>query len=139
MINDSKVGAYTKVGPFAQLRPGSNLGKDVKVGNFVEVKKAELKDGAKVSHLSYIGDAEVGERTNIGCGSITVNYDGINKFRTVIGRDAFIGCNTNLIAPVTVGDGSLIAAGSTITDDIPNDSLALARARQITKEGYVKK
>ena len=92
----------------------------------------------KVSHLSYIGDAEVGERTNIGCGSITVNYDGINKFRTVIGRDAFIGCNTNLIAPVTVGDGSLIAAGSTITDDIPNDSLALARARQITKEGYVK-
>ena len=120
-------------------RPGSNLGKDVKVGNFVEVKKAELKDGAKVSHLSYIGDAEVGERTNIGCGSITVNYDGINKFRTVIGRDAFIGCNTNLIAPVTVGDGSLIAAGSTITDDIPNDSLALARARQITKEGYVKK
>ena len=139
VINDSKVGAYTKVGPFAQLRPGSNLGKDVKVGNFVEVKKAELKDGAKVSHLSYIGDAEVGERTNIGCGSITVNYDGINKFRTVIGRDAFIGCNTNLIAPVTVGDGSLIAAGSTITDDIPNDSLALARARQITKEGYVKK
>ena len=86
MINDSEVGAYTKVGPFAQLRPGSNLGKDVKVGNFVEVKKAELKDGAKVSHLSYIGDAEVGERTNIGCGSITVNYDGINKFRTVIGR-----------------------------------------------------
>ena len=109
------------------------------MGNFVEVKKAELKDGAKVSHLSYIGDAKVGERTNIGCGSITVNYDGVNKFKTVIGKDAFIGCNTNLIAPVTVGDGALIAAGSTITDDIPKESLALARARQVTKEGYNKK
>ena len=139
VINDSSVGNKTKVGPFAQLRPGSNLGTEVKVGNFVEVKKAELKDGAKVSHLSYIGDAEVGERTNIGCGSITVNYDGVNKFKTVIGKDAFIGCNTNLIAPVTVGDGALIAAGSTITDDIPKESLALARARQVTKEGYNKK
>ena len=95
VINDSSVGNKTKIGPFAQLRPGSNLGTEVKVGNFV---KAELKDGAKVSHLSYIGDAEVGERTNIGCGSITVNYDGVNKFKTVIGKDAFIGCNTNLIA-----------------------------------------
>ena len=139
VINDSSVGDKTKVGPFAQLRPGSNLGAEVKVGNFVEVKKAELKDGAKVSHLSYIGDAEVGERTNIGCGSITVNYDGVNKFKTIIGKDAFIGCNTNLIAPVTVGDGALIAAGSTITDDIPKESLALARARQVTKEGYNKK
>ena len=115
VINDSSVGDKTKVGPFAQLRPGSNLGAEVKVGNFVEVKKAELKDGAKVSHLSYIGDAEVGERTNIGCGSITVNYDGVNKFKTIIGKDAFIGCNTNLIAPVTVGDGALIAAGSTLS------------------------
>ncbi|MCJ1662882.1 bifunctional UDP-N-acetylglucosamine diphosphorylase/glucosamine-1-phosphate N-acetyltransferase GlmU [Staphylococcus sp. NRL 18/288] len=139
VINDSMVGDKTKVGPFAQLRPGSNLGNEVKVGNFVEVKKAELKDGAKVSHLSYIGDAEIGERTNIGCGSITVNYDGVNKFKTIVGKDAFIGCNTNLVAPVTVGDGSLIAAGSTITDDIPQDSLALARARQVTKEGYIKK
>ncbi|MCJ1657139.1 bifunctional UDP-N-acetylglucosamine diphosphorylase/glucosamine-1-phosphate N-acetyltransferase GlmU [Staphylococcus sp. NRL 16/872] len=139
VINDSMVGDKTKVGPFAQLRPGSNLGNEVKVGNFVEVKKAELKDGAKVSHLSYIGDAEIGERTNIGCGSITVNYDGVNKFKTIVGKDAFIGCNTNLVAPVTVGDGSLIAAGSTITDDIPQDSLALARARQVTKECYIKK
>ncbi|MCE0454133.1 bifunctional UDP-N-acetylglucosamine diphosphorylase/glucosamine-1-phosphate N-acetyltransferase GlmU [Staphylococcus haemolyticus] len=139
VINDSIVGDKTKVGPFAQLRPGSNLGSDVKVGNFVEVKKADLKDGAKVSHLSYIGDAEIGERTNIGCGSITVNYDGVNKFKTVVGKDAFIGCNTNLVAPVTVGDGVLIAAGSTITDNVPNESLALARARQITKEGYFKK
>ncbi|MFW3592225.1 bifunctional UDP-N-acetylglucosamine diphosphorylase/glucosamine-1-phosphate N-acetyltransferase GlmU [Staphylococcus caprae] len=139
IINDSIVGEKTKVGPFAQLRPGSNLGADVKVGNFVEVKKANLKDGAKVSHLSYIGDAEIGERTNIGCGSITVNYDGVNKFKTIVGKDAFIGCNTNLIAPVTVGDHTLIAAGSTITDDIPEDSLALARARQVNKEGYLKK
>ncbi|MFW3534577.1 bifunctional UDP-N-acetylglucosamine diphosphorylase/glucosamine-1-phosphate N-acetyltransferase GlmU [Staphylococcus caprae] len=139
IIKDSIVGEKTKVGPFAQLRPGSNLGADVKVGNFVEVKKASLKDGAKVSHLSYIGDAEIGERTNIGCGSITVNYDGVNKFKTIVGKDAFIGCNTNLIAPVTVGDHTLIAAGSTITDDIPEDSLALARARQVNKEGYLKK
>ncbi|MBX5320169.1 bifunctional UDP-N-acetylglucosamine diphosphorylase/glucosamine-1-phosphate N-acetyltransferase GlmU [Staphylococcus caprae] len=139
IINDSIVGEKTKVGPFAQLRPGSNLGADVKVGNFVEVKKASLKDGAKVSHLSYIGDAEIGERTNIGCGSITVNYDGVNKFKTIVGKEAFIGCNTNLIAPVTVGDHTLIAAGSTITDDIPEDSLALARARQVNKEGYLKK
>ncbi len=139
VVNDSVVGENTKVGPFAQLRPGSNLGAGVKVGNFVEVKKADLKDGAKVSHLSYIGDAEIGERTNVGCGSITVNYDGVNKFKTIVGKDAFIGCNTNLIAPVTVGDQSLIAAGSTITDDIPKESLALARARQVNKEGYLRK
>jgi len=139
VINDSIVGENTTVGPFAQLRPGSNLGSEVKVGNFVEVKKADIKDGAKVSHLSYIGDAEIGERTNIGCGSITVNYDGANKFKTIVGKDAFIGCNTNLIAPVTVGNHTLIAAGSTITDNIPEDSLALARARQVNKEGYLKK
>lgn len=139
VVNDATVGDDTTVGPFAQLRPNAHLGNEVKVGNFVEVKKAELKDGAKVSHLSYIGDAEIGERTNVGCGSITVNYDGKNKFKTIIGKDSFIGCNTNLVAPVTVGDGVLIAAGSTITDDIPNDSLALARARQTTKTGYLNK
>ncbi|VED61321.1 bifunctional UDP-N-acetylglucosamine diphosphorylase/glucosamine-1-phosphate N-acetyltransferase GlmU [Staphylococcus simulans] len=139
VVNDATVGNDTTVGPFAQLRPNAHLGNEVKVGNFVEVKKAELKDGAKVSHLSYIGDAEIGERTNVGCGSITVNYDGKNKFKTIIGKDSFIGCNTNLVAPVTVGDGVLIAAGSTITDDIPNDSLALARARQTTKPGYLNK
>ena len=141
VINDSIVGDKTKVGPFAQLRPGSNLGSDVKVGNFVEVKKADLKDGAKVSHLSYIGDAEIGERTNIGCGSITVNYDGVNKFKTVVGKDAFIGCNTNLVAPVTVGDGVLIAAGSTITDNVPNESLALrvpvkSQKKDISKNNF---
>ncbi|MBA8762970.1 bifunctional UDP-N-acetylglucosamine diphosphorylase/glucosamine-1-phosphate N-acetyltransferase GlmU [Staphylococcus coagulans] len=139
VISDAIVGEKSKVGPFAQLRPGSELGKETKVGNFVEIKKARLDDGAKVSHLSYIGDAEIGARTNVGCGSITVNYDGANKFKTIIGKDAFIGCNTNLIAPVTVGDGSLIAAGSTITDDVPNESLALARSRQVTKKGYMNK
>lgn len=139
VINESNVDDYATVGPFAQLRPGSDLGKKVKVGNFVEVKKSIIKDGAKVPHLSYIGDAEIGERTNIGCGSITVNYDGINKFKTSIGDDVFIGCNTNLVAPVTLGNRAFVAAGSTITDNVPNDSLALGRARQTTKEGYLKK
>lgn len=137
VITDAVVGVKSTVGPFAQLRPGADLGKETKVGNFVEIKKARLDDQAKVSHLSYIGDATIGARTNVGCGSITVNYDGFNKFKTVIGKDAFIGCNTNLIAPVTVGDGSLIAAGSTITDDIPENSLALARSKQVTKPGYM--
>ncbi len=138
VVNDASVGANTKVGPFAQLRPGAQLGADVKVGNFVEIKKADLKDGAKVSHLSYIGDAVIGERTNIGCGTITVNYDGENKFKTIVGKDSFVGCNVNLVAPITIGDDVLVAAGSTITDDVPNDSLAVARARQTTKEGYRK-
>ena len=138
VITDSFVGKSSTVGPFAQLRPGTELGKETKIGNFVEVKKSVLKDGAKVSHLSYIGDAEVGARTNIGCGSITVNYDGINKFQTKIGDDAFIGCNSNLVAPVEVGEGAFIAAGSTITDNVPDESLALGRARQTTKEGYYK-
>lgn len=139
IINEAIVGDYTNIGPFAQLRPGADLGEKVKVGNFVEVKKSFVKTGAKLPHLSYIGDAEIGERTNVGCGSITVNYDGINKFKTIIGNDSFIGCNTNLVAPITLGDRSFIAAGSTITDNVPQDSLALARVRQTTKEGYLKK
>ncbi|MDW4132655.1 bifunctional UDP-N-acetylglucosamine diphosphorylase/glucosamine-1-phosphate N-acetyltransferase GlmU [Staphylococcus saprophyticus] len=139
VINEAIVDDYATIGPFAQLRPGADLGKKVKVGNFVEVKKSVVKAGAKLPHLSYIGDAEIGERTNVGCGSITVNYDGINKFKTVIGDDSFIGCNTNLVAPITLGNRSFIAAGSTITDNVPEDSLALARARQTTKEGYLKK
>ncbi|MFD2831621.1 bifunctional UDP-N-acetylglucosamine diphosphorylase/glucosamine-1-phosphate N-acetyltransferase GlmU [Corticicoccus populi] len=139
VVTDSKVGSSAAVGPFAQLRPGTVLGEEVKIGNFVEVKKADIEDGAKVSHLSYIGDASVGARTNIGCGSITVNYDGVNKFKTTIGQDAFIGCNTNLVAPVTVGNRAFIAAGSTITDEVPSDSLAIARSRQTTKDGYFNK
>lgn len=139
VLTEAKVGSGTTVGPFAQLRPGTVLGEEVKIGNFVEVKKAALEDGAKVSHLSYIGDASIGARSNIGCGSITVNYDGVNKFKTEIGQDAFIGCNTNLVAPVTVGDRAFIAAGSTITDEVPDDSLAIARSRQTTKDGYYNK
>lgn len=139
VVTESVVGEDTAVGPYAQLRPGSDIGKAAKIGNFVEIKKARLDDEAKVSHLSYIGDAVIGARTNIGCGTITVNYDGKNKFKTTIGKDAFIGCNSNLVAPVTIGDDSFIAAGSTITDDVPKSSLALARARQTTKEGYYKK
>jgi len=109
------------------------------VGNFVEVKKSTLGEGTKVSHLSYIGDAEVGSRVNVGCGTITVNYDGKNKHVTNLEDDSFIGCNSNLIAPVTVGKGAYVAAGSTISESVPENSLAIARARQQNKEGYVTK
>lgn len=139
VVTEAKVGRGTKVGPFAQLRPKSELGAEVKIGNFVEVKKSKLEDESKVSHLSYIGDAFIGARANVGCGTITVNYDGKNKFRTEIGMDSFIGCNSNLVAPVKIGDRSFIAAGSTITDEVPGDSLAIARNRQTTKTGYYKK
>lgn len=138
-VYDSKVGEDTAVGPFAHLRPETELGNRVKIGNFVEVKKSTVGNGSKVSHLSYIGDALVGTNVNIGCGSITVNYDGKNKHLTTIEDDSFIGCNSNLVAPVTVGKGSFIAAGSTISKDVPADSLAIARARQENKEGYVSK
>ncbi|WP_337018768.1 bifunctional UDP-N-acetylglucosamine diphosphorylase/glucosamine-1-phosphate N-acetyltransferase GlmU [Oceanobacillus massiliensis] len=139
VANDSKIGDRVKIGPFAHIRPESNVGNDAKLGNFVEIKKTVLGDNSKVSHLSYIGDADVGSNVNIGCGTITVNYDGTNKFLTTIGDDAFIGCNSNLIAPVTVGKGSYVAAGSTITDDVPEDALSVARARQTNKEGYAAK
>ncbi len=139
VIHQSVVGNGTNIGPFAQLRPDSHLGQNVKVGNFVEVKKSTLKDDVKVSHLSYIGDASIGENTNVGCGAITVNYDGKDKHLTEIGRDSFIGCNSNLIAPVKIGDRSFIAAGSTVTDEVPDDSLAIGRARQTTKAEYYKK
>lgn len=138
-VYDSKVGDDTAVGPFAHLRPETELGNEVKIGNFVEVKKSTVGNGSKVSHLSYIGDAIVGTNVNIGCGSITVNYDGKDKHLTTIEDDSFIGCNSNLVAPVTVGKGSFVAAGSTISKDVPADSLAIARARQENKEGYVSK
>ena len=111
----------------------------MKIGNFVEIKKAVFGKGSKASHLSYIGDAEVGSDVNIGCGSITVNYDGKNKFLTKIEDGVFIGCNSNLVAPVTIGEGAYVAAGSTITEDVPGDALALGRARQVNKENYVQK
>jgi len=138
VVHESKIGHSTTVGPFAHIRPASILGDEVRIGNFVETKKVTFGNGSKASHLSYIGDAEIGQGVNLGCGSITVNYDGKNKFKTTIEDNVFVGCNSNLIAPVTVKKGSYIAAGSTITDEVPEDSLAIARARQVNKEGYYK-
>lgn len=138
-VQHSVIGADTTIGPFAHIRPDAKIGNHVKIGNFVEVKKSVLGDATKVSHLSYIGDAEVGKNVNIGCGSITVNYDGKNKYKTVIEDDVFVGCNANLVAPVTLREGSFVAAGSTITKEVPKDSLAIARARQENKIDYVKK
>lgn len=138
-VHNSRIGNDVAIGPFAHIRPDSVIGNDVRVGNFVEIKKSIFGDGSKASHLSYIGDAEVGADVNLGCGSITVNYDGENKFKTVIGDGAFIGCNSNLVAPVTVGEGAYVAAGSTITDDVPAKSLSIARARQVNKQDYVEK
>lgn len=127
------------VGPYARLRPGADIGEDARIGNFVEIKKSTLARGAKVSHLSYIGDAEVGEESNIGAGTITCNYDGFNKHLTRIGKGAFIGSNTALVAPVSVGDGAIVGAGSTITEDIESDALAFTRPQQSQKPGWAKK
>ncbi|WP_338471273.1 bifunctional UDP-N-acetylglucosamine diphosphorylase/glucosamine-1-phosphate N-acetyltransferase GlmU [Niallia sp. XMNu-256] len=139
VAHDSQIGSHVNIGPFAHIRPLSTIHDKVKIGNFVEIKKAEFGEGSKASHLSYIGDAEVGKDVNIGCGSITVNYDGKNKYLTKIEDGVFIGCNSNLVAPVKVGKGAYVAAGSTITEDVPGEALALARARQINKENYVDK
>ncbi len=128
-----------RVGPFARLRPGAELAEDVHVGNFVEIKNAILDEGVKVGHLTYLGDAHVGEHTNIGAGTVTCNYDGVSKHRTEIGAHAFIGSDTMLVAPVRVGAGALTASGSVITQDVPDDALATARARQETKPGLAKK
>ncbi|SFQ20766.1 bifunctional UDP-N-acetylglucosamine diphosphorylase/glucosamine-1-phosphate N-acetyltransferase GlmU [Salibacterium halotolerans] len=138
VVSDSRVGQRVKIGPYAHIRPASELGDDVKIGNFVEVKKSSFGNGSKVPHLSYIGDAAVGKRVNMGCGSITVNYDGTQKYTTTIEDDVFVGCNANLIAPVKIERGAYVAAGSTITDDVPEHSLSIARSRQTNKEGYVK-
>ncbi|MEJ0009095.1 MAG: bifunctional UDP-N-acetylglucosamine diphosphorylase/glucosamine-1-phosphate N-acetyltransferase GlmU [Alphaproteobacteria bacterium] len=135
-IEGSVIGDGAVVGPFARLRPGTNLGEKVKIGNFVEVKKSEIEAGAKINHLSYIGDAEIGENSNIGAGTITCNYDGFHKYRTTIGRDVFVGSNTSLVAPLTIGEGAMIAAGSVITEDIAPDALALARTRQEQKQDW---
>ncbi|MGE7663871.1 bifunctional UDP-N-acetylglucosamine diphosphorylase/glucosamine-1-phosphate N-acetyltransferase GlmU [Peribacillus sp. NPDC097197] len=139
VAQDSQIGNTVKVGPFAHIRPESDIQDSVKIGNFVEIKKSVFGKGSKASHLSYIGDAEVGENVNIGCGSITVNYDGKNKYLTKIEDDVFIGCNSNLVAPVTIAKGAYVAAGSTITKDVPQEALSVARARQVNKEDYVKK
>ncbi|MGR3369823.1 MAG: bifunctional UDP-N-acetylglucosamine diphosphorylase/glucosamine-1-phosphate N-acetyltransferase GlmU [Sagittula sp.] len=127
------------VGPYARLRPGAELAEDVHVGNFVEVKNAVLHEGVKANHLTYIGDAEIGEKTNIGAGTITCNYDGVFKHRTVIGKNAFIGSDTMLVAPVTVGDGAMTASGSTITKDVPAGAMAIERAEMTIKDGFATK
>jgi len=136
VLSGSTVADGAKIGPFAHLRPGSEIGEDVHIGNFVETKKTKLCKGAKAGHLTYLGDAVVGEGTNIGAGTITCNYDGVNKHVTRIGKDAFVGSDSTLVAPVTVGDGAYLGAGSCITSDVPANALALGRARQIVKEGW---
>ena len=138
-IEGATIGAGVSVGPFARLRPGADLAEGAKVGNFVEVKNAKVGKGAKLPHLSYIGDAEIGAKANLGAGTITCNYDGVNKSKTIIGAGAFIGSNSSLVAPVTIGEGAYIASGSVITRDVAPDDLAVARAKQENKPGYASK
>lgn len=136
-IVDSEVGDRTSVGPFARLRDHAVVGTDARIGNFVELKKVMFGDGAKAAHLSYLGDAEIGDKANIGCGVVTCNYDGERKHRTIVGAGAFVGTNNTLVAPVEIGRDAYTAAGSTITEDVPPEALALGRARQVIKEGWV--
>jgi len=136
IIEDATVGARSRIGPFARLRPQAELASDVHIGNFVEIKKSTVATGSKVNHLSYIGDATIGSKVNVGAGTITCNYDGVNKFRTIIEDGAFIGSDTQLIAPVTVGKGATIGAGSTITKDTAAEQLTLSRSKQISIKGW---
>jgi len=138
-VNDASVGCGTTVGPFAHLRPGTVLGENCKIGNFVEIKNSGIGNGTKISHLTYIGDSDVGENVNFGCGTVTVNYDGVKKSRTTVADGAFIGCNTNLVAPVTVGKNAYTAAGSTITADVPAGALGLSRVKQTNIDGWADK
>ena len=136
VLEGAQLQAMVSVGPMAHLRPGTQLGEHVKIGNFVETKKVVMGEGSKASHLTYLGDAEIGKNVNIGCGTITCNYDGVNKHRTVIADDVFIGSDVQLVAPVTVGRNSLVAAGTTVTVDVPPDSLAISRVPQVNKVGW---
>jgi len=136
VIEGANIGPHAVVGPFTRIRPGTSAAAGVHFGNFVEIKNAQIGEGAKINHLSYIGDADVGARTNVGAGTITCNYDGTHKHRTVIGEDVFVGSNTALVAPVTVGASATIGAGSVITSDAPADALTLARADQRTVPGW---
>ena len=138
VLIDCKVGNSTTVGPFAYLRPNSNIGDHARIGDFVEIKNSNIGNGTKVSHLTYVGDSDVGENVNFGCGTVTVNYDGINKHRTKIGNNSFIGCNTNLVAPVEVGDRVYTAAGTTVTKDVPDDALVIGRVRQEVKPEWTR-
>lgn len=134
--NEAAVGDNVTIGPYVNLRPNTVIANGCKIGDFVEVKNSNIGEGTKLPHLSYIGDADVGARVNVGCGCVFVNYDGVHKHRTVVGDDVFLGCQTNLVAPVSVGDGAYTAAGSTITKNVPSDAMAFARTRQENKEGY---
>ena len=136
VLEESLIGSGARIGPFAHLRPHCEIGAEVHLGNFVEVKKSKLHKGVKAGHLAYLGDAEIGAETNIGAGVITCNYDGVNKNRTTIGANAFIGSDSTLVAPVSVGAGGYVGAGSCITKAVPDDALALGRSRQIVKEGW---
>lgn len=138
-IVDSKIGANCAVGPYSRLREGSVIGNGCRIGNFVEIKKSDLQSGVKASHLAYIGDAYVGEKTNVGCGVIFVNYDGKTKHKTVVGNKCFIGCNSNLIAPVTLGDGCFVACDTTVTSNVPAGSFAIGRSKTTVKENRASK
>ena len=138
-IYSSKIAAQVHIGPYAHIRGGAELGKGVKIGNFVEVKNAKIGEDTWASHLSYLGDAQIGARCNFGCGTVTTNYDGDKKYRCTIGDRSFIGCNTNLVAPVTLADGVYTAAGSTVTEDVPDHALAIARSRQSNKKDWASK
>lgn len=138
-IIESTLGNACKIGPFAYLRPNSRIGDNVKIGDFVEIKNSVIGDGTKVPHLTYVGDADLGRNINLGCGVVFVNYDGSTKHRSTVEDKAFIGCNTNLISPVTVGEKAYVAAGSTLTKDVPAGALAVARARQENVPGWVEK
>ncbi len=138
VLIDSKIGARAQVGPFAHLRPGSVLGADSRVGNFVELKNTSLGPGSKASHLAYLGDASIGAKCNIGAGTITCNYDGYSKYPTILAREVFVGSNTQLVAPVTIGKGAYVAAGSTVTEDVPPGALAIARSRQRNIPGWAR-
>jgi len=135
-IEGAVIGEGANIGPFARLRPGTKLAENTKVGNFVETKKAIVGKGSKINHLSYVGDAELGEGVNVGAGTITCNYDGYNKHKTVIGDGAFVGSNSSLVAPVSIGAGAFLGSGGVVTDDVPEDALALARSKQVNKAGW---
>ncbi len=134
---NSKIGSGVTAGPFVHIRPNCDIADNVHIGNFVEVKNSTVDEGSKLPHLLYVGDSDVGKDVNFGCGCVTVNYDGRNKSRTTVKDGAFIGCNTNLVAPVTVGENAFTAAGSTITEDVPDNALAVARNRQVVKKDWV--
>lgn len=138
-VYGSKIGADCNIGPYAHIRPESTVARGAKIGNFVEVKNSHIGENTWASHLSYIGDADIGARCNLGCGTVTVNFDRVDKFKTTVGDDAFIGCHSALIAPVTIGNGAYIAAGTTVTDDVPEQALAISRTRQSNKKDWAAK